>query len=189
MARFRRVTNHCAQRKLMGSQTTPTPKRRSSKWVSTSVLEADWNSDLAQWCSGEYHANNFKNIVYFAEACTKVPKNVVVIEIGPHGLFQRLLKSSLSDSCKIVSLAKRDSKSPLKHLLTTLGELYASGLQLDLGEIYPPPEYPVSRGTPSLVPLVSWNHEESWPINTHYGNVGGARARINGFGLCARQLS
>lgn len=126
---------------------------------------------MAQWSSGHYHANNFKNTVYFAEACRKIPKNVIVIEIAPHGLFQGILKSSLDSSCKIVSLAKRGSNSPLKHLLTVLGDLYTSGLQINLSEIYPPPEYPVSRSTPSLAPLVSWNHEETWPINTHYGAV------------------
>jgi len=149
----------------------PNPKKRSSKWLSTSVKEENWNSDLAQWCSGQYHANNFKSTVRFSEACQKVPKNVIVIEIAPHGLFQGLLKSSLDSSCKIVSLAKRGSKSPLKHLLTTLGELYTSGLQFNLDAIYPPPEFPVSRGTPCLASLVSWNHEETWPINTHYSTV------------------
>lgn len=149
----------------------PNPKRRSSKWISTSVDEANWNSDLAQWSSGEYHANNFKSTVLFSEACQKVPKNVIVIEIAPHGLFQGLLKSDLDSSCKIVSLAKRGSNSPLKYFLKTLGELYTSGVQINLSEIYPPPQYPVSRGTPSLAPLVSWSHEETWPINTHYSVV------------------
>lgn len=133
--------------------------------------EKNWNSDLAQWCSGKYHANNFKKTVYFSEAIQKIPKNVIVIEIAPHGLFQGILKSSLDSSCKVVSVAKRGSKSPLKHFLTTLGELYSSGLHFNLDIIYPPPEYPVSRGTPSLAPLVYWNHEETWPINTHYSNV------------------
>ncbi|XP_026815045.1 fatty acid synthase-like isoform X2 [Rhopalosiphum maidis] len=148
----------------------PNPKKRSSKWISTSVPEKNWDSDLAQWCSGEYHANNFKKTVYFSEAIKKIPKNVIVIEIAPHGLFQGILKSSLDSSCKVVSVAKRGSKSPLKHFLTTLGELYSSGLHFNLDIIYPPPEYPVSRGTPSLAPLVSWNHDETWPINTHYSN-------------------
>lgn len=94
-----------------------------------------------------------------------------MIEIAPHGLFQGLLKSSLHKSCKIVSLAKRGSKSPLQYLLKILGELYNSGLQINLNAIYPPPEYPVSRSTPSLAPLISWSHEETWPINTHYSAV------------------
>ncbi|CAI6344354.1 unnamed protein product [Macrosiphum euphorbiae] len=148
----------------------PNPKKRSSRWISTSIPEANWNSELAQWSSGKYHANNMKETVYFSEACQKIPKNVIVIEIAPHGLFQGILKSALDSSCKIVSVAKRGSKSPLKHFLTTLGELYSSGLHFNLDTIYPPPEYPVSRGTPSLAPLVSWNHEETWPINTHYGD-------------------
>lgn len=139
--------------------------------MSTSTSEENWNSELAQWSSGQYHANNFKNTVYFAETCKKVPKNVIVIEIGPHGLFQGILRSSLDSSCKIVGLAKRGCDSPLKYFLTTLGQLYISGVQLNLNGIYPPPEYPVSRGTPSLASLVSWNHEETWPINTHYDTV------------------
>ncbi|XP_050431818.1 fatty acid synthase-like [Adelges cooleyi] len=150
------------------NKTVPNPTRRSSKWISTSVPESKWNSDLAQWNRGEYHANNFKSPVLFAEAIQKVPKNVVVIEIAPHGLFQGILKSELDSSCKVVSLAKRGSKSPLKHFLNAIGELYTSGLQVNLNSIYPQPEYPVSRCTPSLAPLVSWNHEETWPINTHY---------------------
>lgn len=96
---------------------------------------------------------------------------MVVIEIAPHGLFQGILKSSLDSSCKIISLGKRGCKSPFKHLLTSLGELYISGLQFNLNAIYPSPEYPVSKGTPSLAPLVSWSHEETWPINTHYSGV------------------
>lgn len=103
--------------------------------------------------------------------CKKIPKNAIVIEIAPHGLFQGILKSSLDSSCKIISLAKRGSESSLKYFLTTLGELYSSGLQLDLSPIYPMPEFPVSRGTPSIAPLISWNHEETWIINTHYGSV------------------
>lgn len=139
--------------------------------MSTSVPEENWNSDLAQWSSGQYHANNFKSTVYFSEICKKVPKNALVIEIAPHGLFQGILKSSLDSSCKVLSVSKRGSESPLKYLLTTLGELYNSGLQLDLSAIYPLPEFPVSRGTPTIAPLISWNHEETWPINTFYGPV------------------
>lgn len=160
-------------------QAVPNPKIRSSKWISTSVSEENWNSDLAKWSSGEYHANNFKHTVFFSEACKKIPKNVIVIEIAPHGLFQGILKSSLDSSCKIVSLAKRGSKSPLKHLLTSLGELYVSGLQFDLSAIYPPPEYPVSKGTPGLAPLVSWSHEETWPINTYYSAVSARVTRLS----------
>lgn len=126
---------------------------------------------MAQWSSGQYHAYNFGNTVYFSEICKKVPKNVIVIEIAPHGLFQGILNSSLDSSCKIVSLAKRGSKSPLKHFLTTLGELYSSGLQLDLSVIYPLPVFPVSRGTPSIAPLISWNHEETWSIQKYYISV------------------
>lgn len=126
---------------------------------------------MAQWSTGHYHAHNFKNTVYFAEAINKIPKDSIIIEISPHGLFQGILKQSVDSSCTIVSLAKRGSKSSLKYLLKTLGEIYISGLQFNLDAIYPPPEYPVSRGTHSLAPLVFWNHDETLLIERMDSNV------------------
>lgn len=40
--------------------------------------------------------------------------------------------------------------------------LYLAGLDLNLPAIFPPIEYPVSRGTPTLADLVHWEHSESW---------------------------
>lgn len=33
-------------------------------------------------------------------------------------------------------------------------------MNVDVNVLYPPIEYPVSRGTPSLAPLVTWNHTD-----------------------------
>jgi fatty acid synthase len=46
------------------------PKERSNRWVSTSVLEDEWQT--ARVCSAEYHANNTVSPVYFYEALRKV---------------------------------------------------------------------------------------------------------------------
>ena len=42
-------------------------------------------------------------------------------------------------------------------LCTSLFEL---GLQPQLANLYPPVQYPVSRGTPMISPLVRWEHSE-----------------------------
>jgi fatty acid synthase, animal type len=42
-----------------------------------------------------------------------------------------------------------------------MGRIGQHGHDLDLREIYPKVEFPVSRGTPMIAPLVKWNHSES----------------------------
>ena len=106
----------------MRSQIVPNPVKRSSKWISTSVPEKDWDSPLAQTSSAEYHVNNFKHTVYFAEACTRIPEDACIIEISPHGLFQGLLKRMVSGSCFVVPLGKRETSNALHFLLSAIGK-------------------------------------------------------------------
>jgi len=52
----------------------------------------------------------------------------------------------------------------VSNLLSSIGKLFNAGLQLKLENLYPPISYPVSRGTPSLQPLVEWDHTDSWEL-------------------------
>ena len=54
-------------------------------------------------------------------------------------------------------------------LLMNLGELYLHGANLRVHLLYPHIEYPVSRGTRMLAPLVEWNHDRDWFIT--YFNI------------------
>ncbi|KAJ8980787.1 hypothetical protein NQ317_004788 [Molorchus minor] len=139
----------------------PEPVQRSSKWISTSNLEANWNSDLAKNSSAEYHTNNLLSSVLFEEGIKHIPKDSVLIEIAPHGLLQAILKRSIKNSVN-VPLTQRGCKSGVEFLLQNLGKLYIAGLELQLVNLYPKHEYPVSRGTPALGDLVHWNHSETW---------------------------
>lgn len=47
-------------------------------------------------------------------------------------------------------------------LLATLGELYEEGYSFKIDRLYPKIEFPVSRGTPMISPLIKWNHSEDW---------------------------
>uniref|UniRef100_A0A915JNV7 Malonyl-CoA:ACP transacylase (MAT) domain-containing protein n=1 Tax=Romanomermis culicivorax TaxID=13658 RepID=A0A915JNV7_ROMCU len=55
------------------------PRRRSAKWISTSVPESKWNTPLGQYCSPDYHVNNAVSPVLFYEALQHVPENAVLI--------------------------------------------------------------------------------------------------------------
>ncbi|KAG5891275.1 hypothetical protein JTB14_019645 [Gonioctena quinquepunctata] len=142
-------------------EVVPTPMARSSKWISTSNPESTWDSDLAKHSSPEYHTNNLLSSVLFEEGCKHIPEDAILIEIAPHGLLQAILKRSMKKATN-VPLTQRGCKSSLEFLLTNLGKLYLSGLDMDLSALYPKIEYPVSRNTESLTDLVYWNHADVW---------------------------
>jgi len=55
-------------------------------------------------------------------------------------------------------------------LLSSIGNLFNAGLQPKIENLYPPISYPVSRGTPSLQPLVEWDHSDDWDVITFIEN-------------------
>lgn len=93
----------------------------------------------------------------------------MVIEIAPHALLQAILTPSVGSNCTHVGLVKRN-QSTVSNLLSSIGKLYNAGLQPKLENLYPVITYPVSRGTPSLQPLVEWNHTDDWEVITYYDN-------------------
>ncbi|KAJ9584288.1 hypothetical protein L9F63_021357, partial [Diploptera punctata] len=132
------------------------PKKRSDRWICSSLPEDQWHTPLAQYCSAEYLTNNLLSPVLFEEASEHIPKNAIVIEIAPHGLLQAILRRSLGDGCTNIPLTQRGQK--ILYTLTAIGKLYCIGLMPQVKELYPPVELPVSRGTPSISPFVRWDH-------------------------------
>ena len=95
---------------------------RSSCWISSSIPESNWGSELSQTSSAEYHVNNLVSPVLFQEALQHVPRNAITIEIAPHCLLQALLKRSLGSECTFVGLMKRHHQDNLEFLLSSLGK-------------------------------------------------------------------
>lgn len=146
----------------------PDPKRRSPKWLSSSVPQSQWSAPAAQFSSAEYHTNNLLNSVLFEETATMIPENAITIEIAPHGLLQAIVKRSLGPNVTNVPLTLRGHKDNAEFFLQALGKLYNAGMQLQLANIYPPVEFPVSRSTPMISPLIRWDHSMDWfvPVYT-----------------------
>ena len=149
------------------------PDRRSQKWISSSVPESDWDSDLAKYCSAEYYVNNMLSPVLFHEALQHIPHNAVIMELSPHSLLQSVIQSSLEMDIKYIPLMKRNNRSGnLQMILSSIGRLYELGFNPDIDKLYPRVTYPVSRGTPSLSPLIKWDHSDDWfvPLYPDYFN-------------------
>ena len=137
---------------------------RTSRWISSSIIEPQWGSDLAKYSSPEYHVNNLVSPVLFQEALQHVPTNAITIEIAPHCLLQAVLKRSLSPKCSFVALMKRDNANNLEFLLSNLGKFYNAGGNLNPLGLYPAVKFPVSLGTPFISPLVKWEHSQQWDV-------------------------
>ncbi|CAC5370812.1 FASN [Mytilus coruscus] len=140
------------------------PKPRSRKWISSSIPESNWHSDLAKYSSAEYHVNNLVSPVLFQEALKHVPHNAIVIEIAPHCLLQAILKRSLGPKCTFAGLMKRGHQDNVEFFLTSLGKCFLNGVNMDPLKLCNPVHFPVPKGTPMISPLVGWDHEVSWDV-------------------------
>lgn len=96
------------------------PRQRSTKWISTSVPATNQKSTEAHFSSSLYHANTLISSVFFEEACEKLPKNSLTIEIAPQRMLQGFFKTSLPCS-QYVALIQHESKHNSIVVLNALG--------------------------------------------------------------------
>lgn len=72
----------------------------------------------------EYFVNNLVTRVRFNAAAKKIPKNALMIEIGPQPVLLSVLKRSIGSSGSYVSLMKKDEDN-MTYFMEALGK-YAS---------------------------------------------------------------
>lgn len=142
------------------------PKKRTSRWVSTSIPESRWHEPIAQHSSAEYHVNNLVSPVLFQEGLNKIPKNALVIEIAPHTLMGSILKRSLNSDCVIVGCMKRQHENNVNFFFENVGKAFANSVDVRPLKLFPLVEYPVPAGTPMVSPVVHkvWDHSFAWPV-------------------------
>ncbi|KAM9837458.1 fatty acid synthase [Aulostomus maculatus] len=140
------------------------PKQRSSRWVSTSIPQSEWDSPLALYSSADYHVNNLVSPVLFQEGLSLVPDDAVVVEIAPHALLQAILKRSLNNTCTVLPLMKRGHTNNLEFFLSHIGKIYMNGINVGANCLCSEVKYPVPVGTPMISPLVKWDHAQTWDV-------------------------
>ncbi|CAG9791214.1 unnamed protein product [Diatraea saccharalis] len=145
----------------------PTPKKRTERWMCTSLPQAQWKDVKAEYSSAEYHTNNLLSPVLFEETSRLIHHNAITIEIAPHGLLQAILRRSLKKDVVNIPLTQRNHKDNVQVLFNALGKLYESGLNPHLANIYPHVQYPVSSETPMIAHLVEWEHSEDWYVTSY----------------------
>ncbi|XP_034238382.1 fatty acid synthase-like [Thrips palmi] len=141
-----------------------TPKKRSARWVSSSINPGDENKPELAYASVEYFTNNLLSPVRFEDAMKSVPAGAVVVELAPHGLMQPLIRRGLPEGAATFSLTQRGHRDGLRFLLESVGKLFMECVPVKPWVLAPEVSMPVSRGTPSLNTLASWDHREEWPL-------------------------
>ncbi|KAF7994080.1 hypothetical protein HCN44_011349 [Aphidius gifuensis] len=144
----------------------PEKKVHSSKWLSTSVPQSLWSS-TNQFSSAEYHANNFVSPILFEQVFSLIEKNSIIIEIVPSEFVESILKNSPDSTMSNIVLAKKNHHDNVITFLEGIGKLFITGHQPNVAKLYPDIEFPVSRGTPMISPLVKWDHSDDWYVPTY----------------------
>jgi fatty acid synthase, animal type len=52
-----------------------------------------------------------------------------------------------------------------------LFRIYQNGIDIEVSNLYPPVEFPVSRTTPMIAPLIEWDHSENHFFLKHEDKV------------------
>ena len=143
------------------------PKLRSEKWISTAILEPNTNKEELKTASAEYFVHNLLSPVFFHNKLPLLPKDAIVVEIGPHGLFAKIVGQTL-ESSTYMSLIKRDqNETNLETFLTSIAKLYELGLNPSIENLYPTVLWPVSRNTQSISSLIKWDHSETYFVKKY----------------------
>lgn len=163
----------------------PAPVARSSKWISTSIAEADWSSTMARHAGPDYFVNNLINPVLFHDASSHIPKDAIIIELAPHALFSAIFKRSMPSSAYVGLMKKGNNKGNLELYLNALGQLYQLGVNVDIKPLYPPVQWPVPRNTQSISSLIAWDHSKSYLVKKYpeYHNQATASDFVQKFSL------
>ena len=102
-------------------QVIPNPKKRSSRWISSSYPEEQWDDPKTHIADAAYFIHNLVSPVLFHEALRYVPKDAVVVEIAPHHLLQAILKRVIGPNAVYIGLMKRNVDN-IVHFLTSIGK-------------------------------------------------------------------
>ncbi|XP_054160842.1 fatty acid synthase-like [Oppia nitens] len=142
------------------------PRLRSSRWLSTSVVNLEQqdndNNDILKYASSEYFAYNVLNSVHFYDRLKTLPTDSIVIEMGPHTVFGKIVTETLESSTYLSFMKKDSNDTNLDLFLSCLAKLYELGLNPSIDKLYPPVEWPVARNTQSIGSLIRWDHSHQY---------------------------
>lgn len=112
--------------------------------------------------SATYFAKSLVEPVDFFEAIKQVPKNTVFVELSPSNRLVEAIANSFESEHGVtcVELMKADNVLNEFVFLNTIGRLYTSGQNIELNQLYPAVQYPVTRNTDFISPIIRFDHSK-----------------------------
>lgn len=124
-------------------QVISSPKDRSSKWLT--------GLNSTKGLTAEFLIESFSDDLLFKILLDKI----ILLEISPCGHLKK-------DNTIVLPLLKKNACDPVEMFSKVLGELYLKGFNFDIFLLYPEINYPVSRQTPMVSPLIKWDHRQDF---------------------------
>ncbi|XP_065083526.1 fatty acid synthase-like [Ochlerotatus camptorhynchus] len=120
----------------------------SPKWITAKLPQT----------SSIFHSPKIHDTSSIVNLLEKIPSHTHVMELGGSLTCEKILRTLNRNSSYLPSGA--ESSDAVNRLLSRIGHLYLASQKLDIAKLYPEIQFPVSRGTPMLSPLIRWDHRE-----------------------------
>ncbi|XP_058818329.1 fatty acid synthase-like [Topomyia yanbarensis] len=120
----------------------------TSKW---------FNARLSQ-PSSIFHTPKLHNSVSIVNLLDRIPKNAHILELGSSQSCEKVL-NILNYKSNYLPRGL-DSSDAVNRLLSRIGRLHLITQNLQIAKLYPAVQFPVSRGTTMISPLLRWDHRE-----------------------------
>ncbi|EAT46623.1 AAEL002228-PA [Aedes aegypti] len=120
----------------------------SNKWIT---------ARLPQGCS-IFHSPALHDASSIVCMLDKIPSHTNVLQLDSAQTCEKVLQMLHRHSRCLTPSS--ESSDAICRLLSVIGQLHLISQNLDVAHLYPPVQFPVSRGTPMIAPLVHWDHRE-----------------------------
>ncbi|XP_046415450.1 fatty acid synthase-like isoform X1 [Neodiprion fabricii] len=142
----------------------PDPKPRRQKWLSAPDANRKSKSTSVWHFTDIYHTSKLLEPATVEDVSCFLPNNAITIEIAPVNFLEASLRDCGNQLVTNISLLKYENGIDVEDFLSAIGRMYEIGLSPQLSNLYPTIQYPVSRGTPMISPLIRWEHSEDWYV-------------------------
>ncbi|XP_055642546.1 fatty acid synthase-like [Toxorhynchites rutilus septentrionalis] len=121
----------------------------TSKWITAKMLPTH----------SLFHSPTIHEPASVVNLLTKIPRRTYILELGTRGSCEKVL-SILNRNSSFIH-PDLEFSDAIGKLLSTVGRLHLTGQTLHIDKLYPAVQFPVSRGTTMISPLIRWDHLES----------------------------
>ncbi|XP_055540270.1 fatty acid synthase-like [Wyeomyia smithii] len=121
----------------------------TSKWITSKLPQT----------SSILHSPKLHNLVSIVNLLDHIPRHSYVVELGSQQSCEKVLKMLNYKS----NYLPRGLESPdvACKLLSRIGHMYLTTQNPQISKLYPAVQFPVSRGTAMVSPLIRWDHRET----------------------------